>query len=173
MSRPNLRRCAQLLPVPTIVVLLALGATAAPAADARIIIGQSVGSIQLGASKAQVDHTLGSAGSQSGSERLWESARLRIKFVHGNAEQLLSGSKRQKTAQGVGIGSTRLQVQRAYPRATCQEGREPGPSYLYCVIGAHFQGKATYTGFLFEAADAGVIEIELGFGSVAQALKHP
>ncbi|MFI4990732.1 MAG: hypothetical protein ACHQHO_07450 [Solirubrobacterales bacterium] len=148
-------------------------AAAASTADARILIGQSVGGVQLGATKAQVDRTLGGAGSLSGSERLWESARLRVKFVHGNADQILSGSKRQKTESGVGVGSTSAQVRSAYPRATCQKGHEPGPLYLYCVVAGHFQGRATYTGFLSESPTGGVVEVELGFGSVAQALKHP
>lgn len=147
-------------------------AVAAPSANATIVIGQSVAGVQLSATRAQVNRKLGPPVSHIGPELLYpESVGLRVRFKHGRVVKILSYLQRQQTSGGITIGSRRAQLARFYPHAKCQEGHSP--AYLYCVVAAHLHGRASYTGFLFEAADAGVVEIELGYGSVAQALKHP
>ena len=152
------------------VVLISIAA--APAADASIVAGQSVAGVKLGATTAQVKKTLGPPETPLGTEFFYPSPlHLRISFKHGQVQQILSYSKRQR-ANGVAVGSYRAALQHSYPRAQCIEG-PLAPTYLYCVVGAHVQGRPSYTGFLFEHPDGPVVEVETGFGSVVQALKHP
>ncbi len=142
----------------------------ASTADASIAVGQSVAGIKLGATKNQVKAVLGKPQPEGSNEFFYPSpVDLRITFKHGRVEQILSYSKRQR-ANGVAVGSYRADLQRAYPKARCVEG---APSYLYCVAGARAQGRPSYTGFLFEHPDGPIVEVETGFGSLAQALKHP
>jgi len=150
-------------------MLLAGGASTAAAS---IVVGQSVAGVKLGATTAQVKKTLGPPETPLGTEFFYPSPiHLRISFKHGHVQQILSYSKRQR-ANGVAVGSDRAALQHAYPKARCVEG-PLAPPYLYCVVGAHVQGRPSYTGFLFEHPDGPVVEVETGFGSVALALKHP
>jgi hypothetical protein len=159
-------------PVAVIGVLAGIMA-AAPAADAKIIAGQSIAGVKLGATKAQVKAALrGQTHEQPlvlGAE-LFYSGFLRIHFKSGHVDKLLSYSKKQQTAHGITIGSSRAQVKSTYPQARCVEGEVP--AYHYCVMAGHAGGRKSYTGFLFEAT-GGVVEIELGYGSVTQALREP
>jgi len=144
-----------------------------PAVSANVVIGQSIAGVKLGDSPAQVRAALRS---QSHEEpqldhgELWYSGFLRVFFTHNRVTQVLAYSKKQKTDKGITIGSSRAQLKRAYSKAKCAEGHTP--VYLYCVMAGHAQGRKSYTGFLFEAR-GGVVEIELGYGSVAAALQNP
>ena len=156
-----------------VIGLLAGVMATAPAADAKILMGQSAAGAQLGATKAQVKAALrGQTHGQPlvlGAE-LFYSGFLRVHFKSGRVDKLLSYSDKQQTAQGITIGSSRAQVKRAYPQAKCAEGSNP--VYLYCVLAGHAGRRKSYTGFLFEAT-SGVVEIELGYGNVTQALGKP
>jgi hypothetical protein len=144
---------------------------ATSAASASIVIGQGVAGVKLGTSHAQVKAVLGPPPSSPfATEYFYEALDLDIIFKHGQVSEIQDYSKRQRASSGVRVGSYRAAVQHAYPGAKCVEG---APSILYCVVGAHFQGHASYTGFLFEHPDGPIVEVETGFGSVAQALKHP
>ncbi len=169
MPTSTMRR---LLPPVAVIGVLA-GTGLVPTASAKIVAGQSIAGVQLGATKARATAALrGQTHGQPvvlGAE-LFYSDFLRIHFKNGQVDKLLSYSDKQKTAQGITIGSSRTQVTRAYPQAKCAEGTNP--AYLYCVMGGHTQGRKSYTGFLFEAT-GGVVEIELGYGSVTQALGEP
>lgn len=154
--------------LPAVLVALA----AAPVAHASIVIGQSAAGVKLGATQAQVKTVLGPPETPIANEFFYSlPVGLRITFKHGRVQQILSYSKRQRTTKGITIGSTHAQLESAYPKATCQEGQNP--PYVYCVVGARFQGRPSYTGFLFEAIAGPVVEVELGFGSVTEALRHP
>ena len=160
--------------VAVLSLMLTAGAlAAAPTALANIVIGQSVAGVQLGATKAQAMAALrGQTHEQPavlGAE-LFYSGFLRIHFTSGRVDKLLLYSKKQKTSKGITIGSSRAQLKSAYPQAKCEEGTTP--VYLYCVMAGHAKGRKSYTGFLFEAT-GGVVEIELGFGSVTEALRKP
>jgi hypothetical protein len=169
---PTSTRRRLLGPVAVIGVLAGI-MSIAPAAEAKIVTGQSVAGVQLGATKAQAEAALrGETHGQPlvlGAE-LFYSDFLRAHFKSGQVDKLLSYSNKQKTAQGITIGSSRTQLKSAYPQAKCAEGSNP--AYLYCVLAGHAQGRKSYTGFLFEAT-GGVVEIELGYGSVTQALREP
>lgn len=139
--------------------------TIAPAALATVVIGQSIAGVKLGDSKAQVKKTLGKPSRTDPSDFFYPtSAGLRVHFKGGRVDGILSTSKKQKTSKGITIGSSSGAVKAAYPSAKCSTGPLGGSS-LYCVVSAHYKGKASYTSFLVESATSGVIEIELGYGS--------
>jgi hypothetical protein len=163
----------RLLGAVAMIGVLAGVMAATPVADAKIVVGQSVAGVQLGATQAQVKAVLrGQSHEQPlvlGAE-LFYSGFLRIHFSSRRVDKVLSYSDKQKTVQGITIGSSRAQLKSAYPQARCAEGTNP--VYLYCVMGGHAQGRKSYTGFLFEET-GGIVEIELGYGSVTQALSEP
>jgi hypothetical protein len=157
---------------PALLLAALVLAVAAPTADASVVIGQSVAGVKLGSTQAQVEQALGPTSSPFPNELFYSlPVGLRVAFKHGHVRQILSYSKRQRTAKGITIGSTHAQLQSAYPQDKCVEGH--APTYVYCVVAARIQGRSSYTGFLSESPTGGIVEIETGFGSVAQALKHP
>jgi hypothetical protein len=166
----------------TLCVVLSLGLLAfAPSALANIVIGQSVAGVKLGASEAQVTAVLGaperkeSAGSAyPGVVNIYypTSVGLHFTMTNGRVSGALIFSKKQKTNKGIGMGSSRAQLKRAYPKAKCLEGPY-GPKSLYCAVLARFHGRRSFTSFLFGTAKGDVTEIELGYGvGLAQELKE-
>jgi hypothetical protein len=157
--------------------VLGLGILTGPAtatADANIVVGQSVAGVKLGDTATQVRAALRGQSPEHPAlfhDELFYNEFLRISFKQGHVDKVLSYSKHQRTTKGITIGSTQAKVRSAYPPAKCVEGKTP--SYVYCVVGSRFQGRRSYTGFLSESPTGGAVEIELGFGSVGEALKHP
>jgi len=164
-------------------LLLSVGVLAiAPSALASIVIGQSIAGVKLGASEAQVTAVLGaperkeSAGpAYPGVVNIYypTSVGLHFSMTNGRVFGVLDFSKKQKTSKGIGMGSSRAQLKRAYPQAKCAEGPY-GPQSLYCAVLARFHGRKSFTSFLFGGkANGGVEEIELGYGvGLAQELKE-
>ncbi len=148
----------------SVLLVLVVGLSAATA-QATVVIGQSIAGVKLGDSKAQVRKTLGKPSRTDPSDFFYPtSVGLRVHFKGGRVDGILSTSKKQKTSKGITIGSSSAAVKAAYPSAKCSTGPLGGSS-LYCVVSAHYKGKASYTSFLVESAASGVIEIELGYGS--------
>lgn len=150
----------------------ALACLLAASASAKIVIGQSIGGVKLGDTKAQVKQALGAPLSSSSSTDLLypPGVGLRVTLKGGRVEGMLSTSKKQKTDKGITIGSSRSALKAAYPKASCVAG-PLGPSSLYCAVTASFHGRKSYTSFLFSTPSGGVSEIELGYGvGLAQEL---
>jgi hypothetical protein len=175
-----MRRSINVLPV--LLVLSSAGImVGAPSALASIVIGQSIAGVKLGDSEAQVTAVLGaperkeSAGSAyPGVVNLYypTSVGLHFSVTNGRVFGVLDFSKKQKTNKGIGMGSSRAQMKRAYPQAKCAEGPY-GPKSLYCAVLARFHGRKSFTSFLFGTAKGDVTEIELGYGvGLAQELKE-
>ncbi len=153
----------------------------APIAEANIVIGQSVAGVKLGDSEAQVTAVLGPPASKENAGPLYPnvvnlvyptSVGLHFTLTNGRVSGALFFSKKQKTNKGIGMGSSRSQLKRAYPKAKCSEGPY-GPRSLYCAVLAHFHGRRSFTSFLFGTAKGGVVEMELGYGvGLAQELKE-
>ena len=153
----------------------------APSALASIVIGQSIAGVKLGDSEAQVTAVLGSPASKENAGPAYPgvvniyyptSVGLHFSMTNGRVSGVLAFSKKQKTSKGIGMGSSRAQLKRAYPKAKCAEGPY-GPRSLYCAVLAHFHGRRSFTSFLFGTATGGVVEMELGYGvGLAQELKE-
>lgn len=163
-------------------LLLSVGVLAiAPAALANIVIGQSIAGVKLGDSEAQVTAVLGPPTSKESASPAYpgvvnivypSSVGLHFTLTNGRVSGALFFSKKQKTNKGIGMGSSRSQLKRAYPKAKCSEGPY-GPQSLYCAVLAHFHGRRSFTSFLFGTAKGGVVEMELGYGvGLAQELKE-
>jgi hypothetical protein len=163
-------------------LLLSAGLLAfVPSALASIVIGQSIAGIKLGDSEAQVTAVLGAPESKESAGPLYPgvvniyyptSVGLHFSMTNGRVSGALIFSKKQKTHKGIGMGSSRAQLKRAYPQAKCAEGPY-GPKSLYCAVLARFHGRKSFTSFLFGTATGGVVEIELGYGvGFAQELKE-
>ena len=160
--------------ISTVAVLASVGVMAAAStASADIVIGQSVGGVKLGDSEAQVKQVLGApTSSLDGSFLYPTSVGLRIGFEHGRVNDVLSFSKKQKTAKGITIGSSRAKLKGAYPQAKCAEGPN-GPQSLYCAVVVRVHGRKSFTSFLFGTSTGDIEEIELGYGEgLAQELKE-
>ncbi len=162
------------------VAMLALAL--APVAQANIVIGQSIAGVKLGDSEAQVTAVLGPPASKESAGPAYPgvvniyyptSVGLHFTMTNGRVSGALIFSKKQKTNKGIGMGSSRAQLKRAYPQAKCAEGPY-GPKSLYCAVLARFHGRKSFTSFLFGGkAKSGVEEIELGYGvGLAQELKE-
>jgi hypothetical protein len=152
-----------------LALLLGCCLIAAQSAQASIVIGQSIARVKLGATKAQVKQAHGQPAQSDADEFVYRG--LRVMFKHGRVDLVLSFSNGQKTAQGITVGSSQTQLKSAYPKAKCIDGTGTHRIYLYCVIPGHAQGRQSYTGFLCETG--GVVEVNLGFGSVSYALSKP
>jgi hypothetical protein len=160
-------------PVAVIGVLAGM-MVAAPTADATIVIGQSIAGVKLGDTASEVKAAMRSQSPEHPPffhSEIFYSEYMRVFFKHGQVDKVLLYSKQQKTTKGITIASSRAQLKSAYPGAQCTEGAGP-PAYFYCVMAGHAQGRKSYTGFLFEAT-GGIVEIELGYGSVAHGLSEP
>jgi hypothetical protein len=155
---------ALVLAVPVVVLL------AAPAAQAQIEVGQGMAGARLGMSKAQVRAALGAPDASRtrkdifGSQTTWtfQRAGVRIAFRAGeDGPQALGFSttrRVQRTASGVGVGSSRAQVRRGVPGVRC-ERFVPG-DLLHCHVG-RFEPGRTVTDFVVDRRGR-VARVELG-----------
>ncbi len=144
--------------------------TAAPAASASIVIGQSIAGVKLNDSEAQVEQALGSPtlkqppDSQGGVS--WNYAKLPlmgvVSFTGGTITGMWTISKRQKTSKGVGPGSSLAQVRKAYPQAKCSTGPF-GPKSVICTVKSKYHGRLVDTGFPFFTRSVGAREVDIDF----------
>jgi hypothetical protein len=169
MQTATIRRL--LGPLAVIGVLAGLMA-AAPAANAKIVVGQSIAGVKLGDSQAQVKALLGKPSSCDPScgvhARVW-------RYVHGfsgviefdtrgHVHSMWTGSSRQSTSKGIHAGaigkpgSSLADIKAAYPSATCEELPNSG-GFASCDVFTHAHGHKVDTNFLIKATFAGVAEI--------------
>jgi hypothetical protein len=168
-----------------VAVLLVLSSTGimatAPSALANIVIGQSIAGVKLGDTEAQMTAVLGPPESKESAGQAYPgvvnvryptSVGVNFTLTNGRVSGALFFSKKQKTNKGIGMGSSRAQLKRAYPNAKCAEGPY-GPKSLYCAVLTRFHGRKSFTSFLFGTAKGGVVEMEFGYGvGLAQELKE-
>jgi hypothetical protein len=95
---------------------------AAPAAQAKILLGQSIDGIKLGEREAQVTARLGAPSfkmpnSEGASWGYPKGLEGRIGFDHsGRVNGMWTASRHQKTNKGIGPGSSLVQLHKAYPQ---------------------------------------------------------
>jgi hypothetical protein len=99
-------------------------AAPASAAESTIYPGVGIGKVKLGMAKAQVVHVLGheyivNGRSSNSVELAWNFASWSVTFVGNRAAQVAVSVSSQKTAAGVGPGSSWRKLVRAYPHGVC------------------------------------------------------
>jgi len=157
--------------VAVLSLLLTAGVLAvAPAALAKIVIGQGIAGVKLGDSETQVEGVLGSPtlkqpSSYNGSVE-WNYGKPPLlgamSFVKGDLTGLWTSSKQQKTGKGIGPGSSLSSTERAYPAAKCSTGPF-GPKSVICVIKSRPSGRTVETAFLFYTRSMGAREVDISF----------
>jgi hypothetical protein len=133
-------------------LLLAVVASAVfvPAASAKIVLQKSIGGVSLGMTRAQVTGLLGApardvapTANDTRKTRFWDySNRLRVGFANDGdvATIVVTKSRSERTASGVGVGSSRRAVKRALHGEYCVARS--------CMLGNGALGEVS-TGFLF------------------------
>ena len=146
-------------------VLLAASALAlAPAVDAAIVSQRAMAGVSLGMTRAQVARNAGKPlrvehqNNEFGSlTRLVYPGSITVDF-QGNrtVTAVWTTGKKERTARGVGVGSTRAQVLRLVPGARC----ETTAGFAHCFVGSFEPGKRV-TDFILDRGR--VIRVTVGF----------
>lgn len=168
MPTPPARR---LLAPWAVLGLLAGSMALAPIANARVVLGQSIDGVKLGESQAQVTAQLGPPTMEQGPDQRgsmeWNYGKPpflgAVTFAaNGQLSGMSTSSKQQKTAQGIGVGSSLAQVRKAYPQAKCSTGPF-GPKSLICAVRSKYQGRTVETTFPFFTRSLGAREVGMGY----------
>jgi hypothetical protein len=142
-------------------------ATAEAKPGAKIVVGQGIDGVNIGATPSQVKKDLGKPirSSHAQGETIFNYASplyMTTVFSRGHLNGLLTSSKQFKTSKGIGIGSSPEAVKSAYPQADCTPGAGPGgPQSLACIIKSKHGSGTVETAFEFTIPAAGVEEIDI------------
>jgi hypothetical protein len=139
------------LVVAILAAVTATPARAAPGANALIRPGVGIGPLRLGMTPQQVRHALGQPiyvrGTRLGFGRLlieysyWLDGYTAYLLRVGGKARVVSVQTtlaKEKTASGLGVGSTERQIRRVYPDVRCSEIFPPGGGMIRetdCVTG--------------------------------------
>lgn len=124
-----------------IVMSLAVPAVAA----AKLVVNHGMFGVTLGSSPAQVRAKLGKPNSivHISGDAEWVYVRDRVvvlfKGSRPSVGSLFTRNRSERTAGGIGVGSTRQQVQKAFPGANC--------THSGCIVLSQLAGKTYGTDF--------------------------
>jgi hypothetical protein len=144
-----------------LLAVVVVAALALPgAAAAKIILQRGIGGVSLGMTEAKVRSTLGAptrvknAKNEFGPYRVLFYARVKVTFQGlSTVTAVETTSPQEKTAAGVGVGSTKAQVKAKVPGVVCETG--------HCHIGK-FNPGARVTDF-FIGSTGHVTRVVVGF----------
>ncbi len=139
-------------------VLVVLGMAVAPVASAKIVVGQGIAGVKVGDSQARVRQVLGKPAS---TEQGWDYPKTLMGVVGFDAKRhvngIWTGSPKQKTSKGIGVGASVARFKRAYPHAHCFTSQGLKWS-LVCEIKGRFHRHPVVTTFSFATT---IAEIEV------------
>lgn len=134
---------------------------AAHGAQARLTVNRSIAGIGLGMSAREVHRALGppSLSTVSGGLRddVYRSRKLVVTLSRSRVVLVATRSRRERTAHGIGVGSSARQLRAGLKRARC--GVKAGVGF--CRVGSARSGRRSTT-FLLEAGR--VITVTVGRG---------
>jgi hypothetical protein len=133
-------------------LLLILAMAFAPAsAYARISPGEGIGPVHLGERMARVRATLGKPDRVHAPRWIYRAPlKGAIAFSHGRrAVSISTSSRRQRTNQGIGPGSTFKATKNAYPKAKCH--RSPVKKRAFCTLVSRRHHRTFKTDFSFRS----------------------
>jgi hypothetical protein len=149
---------------PLAVVALATALALPTAAEAAIVVRKGIGGVNLGMTKAKVRAKLGapkrirSGGNDFGSYTVWVYPRVQITFQSGDAATAVeTRSPLERTASGVGVGSTTAAVRSKIAGVKCEVGTAGNG---HCFVGS-FNPGARVTDFFL--AKGRVTRVLVGF----------
>jgi hypothetical protein len=149
----------------------------APAALAKVVVGQSIAGIKLGDTEAQVKRLVGKPSSCDPCgkpEIVWRYEKGfegDLGFSHqGRVQNMWTASNQQRTSTGIhtiglngkGHGSSVAEIKQAYPNAKCEE-LPNSQGYTTCDIVSSYHGRKVKTSFEVIATFSGLAEISIGF----------
>jgi hypothetical protein len=112
---------------------------AAPA-SARVVVNRSIAGVRIGMSPDAVRGAVGRPSHAAGRVWRYEGRKLVVRFGDGKrVTSVWTRSRRQRTARGVGVGSTKATVRRRVPGIRCK-----GASDAYCVVPASHGAVTTF-----------------------------
>jgi hypothetical protein len=129
-------------------------ATAVPAM-AVIVMGQRIGKVKVGQKLKVVNKEMGkpsssACGPGSGGGTVcsysWKKQKINVQFVNKLVVEIDTTSRKQKTSSGVGVGSTRTAVNKAFPACA-----KAGAS-TECILGKTAHNGDKYMVFAFDGA---------------------
>jgi len=146
-----------------VLIAFAVLLVAAPAAGARIVVGKGIAGVRLSMTSHQVRQVLGTPPTihhghndfGAFTQYVYPGRRLRVTFQSGNrVTAVATTSKTQKTDAGVGVGSSKSDVQTNVPHVHC--------SGSICQVGQSLPGHRV-TAFFLNQARTKVVRVLVGF----------
>ncbi len=112
-----------------LVAAVTVALVLAPVAAAKIVVRESIAGVKLGMTAAQVRAALGKPhhityrpDQIEGSVKIFDYGATDVVLTRGPTAQVLrvkTTTRRERTSKGIGVGSTRAAIKRAYPAANC------------------------------------------------------
>ena len=90
-------------------------------AEAKIVIGKSIGGVRIGMTKNQVGRLLGRGKPQGHGSGVYtyRHGTFTVRFDHGAVNDVSTRSKRERTSKGVGVSTTLSQLKQRVPHLRC------------------------------------------------------
>lgn len=131
-------------------LLTAVFVLAFPAlASAKIVVNKSIAGVSLGESKAGVRHHLGKPRLDPKLPRDWFyiKRKLVITFKNNHVVEVYTQSRSERTASGIGVGSTEAAIKAHVKGVKCQPVHISGFNGRECITAARHGASDWTTGF--------------------------